>query len=106
MASPGASARRGLSNGAATALAAISRLDLGHHTGARIEESLLHLRPPADVLDREQLRTRREVQTLRHTVDQRPVAVLRKDSLRRLRAQELEERARLRLFLERRRDCD
>src|SRR6266540_4630501 len=106
MARPGAAERRALGAGSAWALAATRRLDLGHDPRAWVEELLLDLRPAADVLDREQLRAVREVQPLRHTLDDGAVAVLREDPLRRLRAQEVQERLRLRLVLRGRRDGD
>src|SRR5919198_3692243 len=97
--SAGATCGRARGAGRGAALAAIRRLDLRHDPCARVEELLLHLRPAADVLDREQLQPDREVEPLRDTVDHRPVAVLGEGPLRRLRAQELEEGLRLLLVL-------
>src|SRR6185312_12090914 len=103
---PGAGERRALGDGSAAALAATGPLDLRHHAGVRIEELLLDLRPAADVLDREELRPRREVEALGRARDDRPVAVLREDLLSRGGVEELHESVRLGLVLRRRRDGD
>src|SRR5438477_174928 len=58
----GARARRGRDGAAtATALLAKPRLDLGHDSRLGIEEALLHLRPAAELLDREEPRPDRVV---------------------------------------------
>src|SRR6185312_1171233 len=101
---PGAGERRALGDGSAAALAATGPLDLRHHAGVRIEELLLDLRPAADVLDREELRSRGEVEALGRARDDRPIAVLRKDLLGGRSTQVLHERVRLGLVLRRRRD--
>src|SRR5262249_48542894 len=92
--------------GSGSALAATRTDDLGHDAVARVEELLLDRRPAADVLDREELRPHGEAQPLRHAPDDGSGAVLREDALRRLGAQELDERLRLLLVLRARRDRD
>src|SRR5712691_2947229 len=104
---PGTSERRALgAAGSASALAATRPLDLRHHARTRIEELLLGLGPATDVLDREQLRPQREVEAARGALHEGSIAVLRKDPLRLVGAQELQERLRLGLVLRRRRDRD
>src|SRR4051812_33061131 len=88
---PGALERRAFGAGRASALTATRTDDLRHEACACVEELLLHLRPAAHVLDREQLRPAREAQPLRHALHDRAVAVLREDPLRGLRAQEVDE---------------
>src|SRR5712691_5770438 len=101
---PGASERRAPgAAGSVSALAAIRPLELDHDAGLRVEELLLDLRPAADILDREQLRSSREVEAARGGRNDRPIAVLREDLLRGLRVQELQERLRLRRMLRGRR---
>src|SRR5206468_8176124 len=100
---PSTSATRGVraAAGARTAAAstAKARLDLRHQPLVRVEELLLHLRPAAEILDREQLRPDREAEALVRTRDHRPVTALREQPLRRRRVQVLHERLRGRLVL-------
>src|SRR5882724_1659347 len=104
---PGASERRAPGAAeSASALAATRAYELDHDSGLRVEEFLLDLRPAADVLDREQLRSSREVEAARGGRHDGPVAVLREDLLRVERPQELQERLRLRRMLRGRGDGD
>src|SRR6266850_752999 len=107
MESPGATERRDLgAAGSVPALAAIRSLEANHDARARVEELLLDLRPAADVLDREQLRSRWEVVAARRRRNDGPVTVVREDLLRCRRAQELQERVRFGLVFRGRRDRD
>src|SRR6266511_864622 len=76
------------------ALLAKALLDLGHHSRVGIEELLLHLRPAADVADREQPRAHGEVEVLQRALHDRAVAGLPEEPLRRRRIEKLHERLR------------
>src|SRR6266545_3034626 len=71
------------------ALLAKALLDLGHHSRVGIEELLLHLRPAADVADREQPRAHGEVEVLQRALHDRAVAGLPEEPLRRRRIEKL-----------------
>src|SRR6266550_7989924 len=104
---PGASERRAPgAAGSVSALAATRAYEADHDARLWVEELLLDLRPPADVLDREQLGPCREAEPACSGRDDRPVAVLRENLLRGECAQELQERLRLRRVLRSRRDSD
>src|SRR5688572_32477632 len=74
-------------------------LDPRHDAVARIEEAAVDLRPAAEELDREQLRPDRKREAAGCARDDRAIAVLREDLLRRRRAQVTDERVRSRLVL-------
>src|SRR6266516_4946031 len=104
---PGASERRAPgAAGSVSALAATRAYEADHDARLWVEELLLDLRPAADVLDREQLWSSREVEAARGGRHDGPVAVLREDLLRVDRPQELQERLRFRRVLRGRRDGD
>src|SRR5512133_3917973 len=60
----------------AAALLAKALLDLGHHAVVGIEELRLHLRPAADVADREQPRAHRVRELLQRALHDRAVSRL------------------------------
>src|SRR4051812_20273011 len=88
----------------AAASAAKALLDLRHQPRVRVEELLLHLRPAAEVVDRELLRADREAVALRRDLHDGAVAALREELLRGRRVEVPEERLRLGLVLRRHRD--
>src|SRR5207244_8785986 len=94
---PPGSPRRGAGRGRVSVTEAT--FDLRDHAVVRVEELLLDLVPPADVADREQPRSYREVEGLDHARVDRPVARLREQLLRGGRVEELDERLRRRLVL-------
>src|SRR5512132_32773 len=92
---PTTSANRGVRTAAGTRMAAAStakaRLDPRHQPCVRVEEFLLHLRPAAEVVDRDQLRSHRKAEALGRARQYRPVAALREQLLRRRRVEALDE---------------
>src|SRR6266540_331998 len=91
---PTAGARGRLSTRADSRSASLALHDLGDDAGAGIEEPLVDLPPPAEVLDRELPRRHGEAELLRRAAQHGPVAVLPEDQLAGLRAQVGDERAR------------
>src|SRR6266536_1528070 len=88
--SRGARARAGARNAAASS--AKARRDLRHQTVVRVEELLLHLRPAAEVVHGEELRTHREAEAFGGARQDGPIAALREEVLRRRRVEELRKR--------------
>src|SRR3954465_2756377 len=76
-------------------------LDLGDDPVLRVEEARVRLRPAAEVgrVDREEPRPHRELELGERRLVDRPIADRAPDLLRRLRAEELQERLRERLVL-------
>src|SRR6266516_4184963 len=79
---------RARGSGSASGLAAKTSLDRRHDARVRVEELLLHLRPAADVADREQLLRVREAELLLHRLQHRPIARLGEERLLLRRVQE------------------
>src|SRR5687767_10830092 len=69
-------------------------LDVGHDPVLRVEKSLAHGSPAAELRDGEQLRRLREVELGEHVREHRAVAGLAEDALRVRRAHEVDERLR------------
>src|ERR671923_2407620 len=94
-----AGARAGSRTAAANALISAypqALLDIGHDPLLAVEELLGDRAPAAKVVDREQLRRRREIELRGHGLVHGPVALLAEDLLRRGREEEVDERLRLR----------
>src|ERR1041384_8093683 len=71
-----------------------ARLAPRHPAVVGIEELLLHLRPAAEVVHREELRTNREAEALGGARQDGPVPALGEEVLRRRRVEEVHERLR------------
>ena len=66
-------------------------LDLDEETAGGIEELLVGVRPPAELVDREQARRSLELVLARHAADDGTVAVVGEDLLRLLGVEEVDE---------------
>src|SRR4051794_31936803 len=85
---------------------AVRGLDLREHTVRLVEELRHDVVPATDGRDGEQAARRRELVRRHGALDDRPVAVVSEDLLRRWRVEELEEGLGLLRVLRRRRDRD